>query len=340
MTAMRHCYSLDDFSREELDTLLDRAELLRGVKLSQALAGKSVILMFLASSLRTRVSMELAAQQLGAHVVQIQADGGLWKMEYQDGVEMRGGTAEHIREAVRVLGRYGDLLAVRAFPSRKSWEADAQDPVLNAFIQHGGRPVLNLESCLYHPCQALADLLTIRNDSGGKPGKIVLTWADHPRALPVAVPNSFALAVTQMGWDLTVTHPDGYDLPKEVTNRCAQYAAQAGSRFDVTPDREAAFDDATYVYAKSWGRLDYYGRDDEEIAQRQERGLQRWIVDEDIMARTDNAGFLHCLPVRRNVVVSDSVIDGARSLVIDEAENRLHVQKALLMELLGGKIES
>ena len=339
MRELRHGYTLDDFSREQLNDLLDRAAALRSVTASDALRGQSIILMFLASSLRTRVSMELAAQQLGAHVVQIQADGGLWKMEYADGAVMRGATAEHIKEAVGVLGRYGDLLAVRAFPSRESWEVDAQDRVLRAFMAHGGKPVLNLESCLYHPCQALADLLTIREDArGGRPGKVVLTWADHPRALPVAVPNSFALAVAQMGWDLTVAHPEGYDLPAAVTRRCAAYAGAAGSVFEVTHDRAAAFDGAAVVYAKSWGRLDYYGRDEEEIADRAARGLDAWIVDAAAMARTNNAAFLHCLPVRRNVVVTDGVIESPRSLVIEEAENRLHVQKALLLELLGGTV--
>lgn len=342
MNNPRHIHSLDDLDREQLDKILDRAERLRGRTALDLLRGRSIINLFLSPSLRTRVSMELAARQLGANSVTLQEDAGLWKLEFNAGAVMRGDTVEHAKDAIGVLARYGDLLAVRAFPSRKSWEDDARDPVLNAFKRWSPRPVLNLESSLYHPCQALADILTIRNASGGasaskatRPGKIVLSWADHPKCLPVAVPNSFALAITQMGYDLTIARPDGYDLPPEIIQRCQAHAAKFGGRLEMTADREAAFAGARFVYAKSWGRIDRYGREAEELAERKERGLSRWIVDGEIMRRTDDAFFMHCLPVRRNVVVADEVIDSPRSLILDEAENRLHGQKALLLEQLG-----
>ena len=168
-----------------------------------------------------------------------------------------------------------------------------------------------------------------------KPGKIALVWANHPKALPTAVPNSFALGVTQQGWDLTIAHPKGYDLPAEVMERCRRNALKAGARFKVTEDRDQALSGARVVYAKSWGRLDMYGRDDEEIGHRKAMNLARWIVDRTAMARTDKAKFMHCLPVRRNVVVTDEVLDSAASIVVDQAENRLHVQKAVLAWLLG-----
>lgn len=346
--APRHLHTLDGYTREQLERLLSKAEELRDQKALTILRGKAVVLLFLNPSLRTRVSMELAARQLGADVVTLEAGAGLWKMEYAEGAIMRGDSVEHVKEAVRVLARYGDLLGVRAFPQRKSWEEDARDPVFSAFMRYSTVPVINLESCLYHPCQSLADLLTIRQfsegaksgvqaagGSGAKPGKILLTWADHPRALPVAVPNSFALAVTQMGWDLTIARPPGYDLPPQVMEICGKYAQRSGGRLEVTDNRDAAFSDARFVYAKSWGSLDYYGLDAEEIEHRKKSGLSRWCVDSHAMARTDDAYFMHCLPVRRNVVVTDEVIDGSRSIVADQAENRLHVQKAILTDLFG-----
>lgn len=342
-----HVHSLDDLPREQIERILDRAERIRGQNSLELLQGKAIVNLFLSPSLRTRVSMELAAQQLGAHCVTLQEDAGLWKLEFNMGAVMRTDTVEHAKEAIGVLARYGDLLAVRAFPSRKSWEEDAKDPILNAFKRWSPKPVLNLESSLYHPCQSLADILTIRRQTAqdaatrkqgnkeAKPGKIVLTWADHPKCLPVAVPNSFALGMTQMGWDLTIARPEGYDLPPEIMQRCREHAKRGGGKLEITDDREAAFAGARFVYAKSWGRIDRYGREAEELAERKERGLSAWITDAAIMQRTDNACFMHCLPVRRNVVVSDEVIDGPRSIVLDEAENRLHAQKALILEMLG-----
>lgn len=352
MIRPRHVHSLDDLDRPTIERILDRAERIRGQTARADLRGKSIVLLFLSPSLRTRVSMELAAQQLGAYVVTLQENAGIWKLEFGDGVVMRGESVEHAQEAIRVLARYGDLLAVRAFPARSSWADDARDPILSAFMKWSPVPVLNLESTLYHPCQALADILTIRRVAAGRaaaagggaradargrvaPGPIVLTWADHPKCLPVAVPNSFALAMTQMGWDLTIVRPEGYDLPADILERCRRHAAAAGSRLDVTDDREAAFRGARFVYAKSWGRIDRYGLEAQELEERTRHGLASWIVDATIMKRTDDAYFLHCLPVRRNVVVTDEVIDGPRSIVIDQAENRLHAQKALLLELFG-----
>ena len=329
-------YSLAELGREELDALLDRSERLRETRASTLLAGRSIVLLFLSPSLRTRVSMELAGKQLGAHVVTLQSGAGLWQLESGEGVVMRGAAAEHMKEAAGVLSRYGDLLAVRAFPKRRSWEEDARDEVLLGLRRWSDRPILNLESSLYHPCQGLADLLTLRRTLGpAKPGtKVVLSWADHPKALPVAVPNSFALAATRAGWDLCIARPDGYDLPDSVMQRCRAHAEAAGSALEVTSDREAAYAGARVIYAKSWGRLDRYGDDARELRERAEVGLSRWRVDEGSMALTDDAYFMHCLPVRRNVVVTDGVIDSPRSLVFEQAENRLHVQKAMLSRML------
>jgi N-acetylornithine carbamoyltransferase len=331
---MRHFLNLDDLSLEEVERLLSLADELRGQRTLTSLAGKAVVMLFFDPSLRTRVSMELAAQELGARAVVLQPGKDSWTLETRDGAVMNEGNTEHVKEAAKVLSRYGDCLAVRAFPRRRSWEEDRSEPTISAFARWSDRPVVNLESSLYHPCQSLADVYTIRRTLGRKPGKVLLTWANHPKALPTAVPNSFALAVTQQGWDLTIARPDGYDLPPEVMERCARSAARAGSRLEVTGDRDAAFAGARVVYAKSWGRIDMYGKDAEELEARKALGLARWIVDDAAMAKTDAAKFMHCLPVRRNVVVADSVIDSPNSIIYDQAENRLHVQKAVLSWLL------
>jgi N-acetylornithine carbamoyltransferase len=331
----RHFLNLDDFSRDEVERLLSLAEELRGRRTLELLRGRTIVLLFFDPSLRTRVSMELAAAELGAHAVTLDVGKGIWSLEWRDGAVMDGDKTEHVKEAVRVLSRYGDLIGVRAFPERRSWEEDRKDPVLAAFARWSGVPVVNLESALWHPCQALADVLTIRRAFGGRrPKKLVLTWANHPKALPVAVPSSFALAATQQGWDLAIARPEGYDLPEETMARCRENARRAGSRLEVTEDRRAAFEGAEVVYAKSWGRLDRIGAEAQEIAERRERGLARWIVDRESMGWTAGARFMHCLPVRRNVVVTDEVLDSAASIVFDQAENRLHAQKALLAWLL------
>lgn len=331
---MRRFLDLDELSREDVDALLASADELRGKRTLALLAGRTVVLVFFDPSLRTRVSMEVAAADLGARTVVLSPGKDSWTLEPREGAVMDAGRTEHVKDAARVLSRYGDAIGVRAFPRRGSWDEDRAEPILSAFARWATVPVLNLESSLHHPCQALADVYTIRRALGPKPGKIVLSWANHPKALPTAVPNSFALAVTQQGWDLTIARPEGHDLPAEVMERCRGNAARARSRLEVTGDREAAFSGARVVYAKSWGRLDMYGREDAEIAERLAHGLTGWIVDAALMRRTDGARFMHCLPVRRNVVVSDEVIDSDASIVYDQAENRLHVQKAILNWLL------
>lgn len=334
-TPVRHAYSLSDFSRAEVEQLLSRAEALRGVRDGDQLRGRALVQLYLAPSLRTRTSMELAAKQLGAHCITLEADK-LWQLASGDGVVMDGAAAEHIREAAPVLARYGDVLAIRAFPSRTSWDDDRHDPVLTAFREHSPVPLINLESTLYHPCQALADLLTIQREvgAGSRPGKVVLSWAPHPKCLPVAVPNSFALAITQMGWDLTVARPPGYDLPDEVKSQARAFAEASGATLEITEDQDAALDGAQFVYAKSWGRLDRYGLEDQELAERKANSLTDWRIDSAKLDRGDGAKFMHCLPIRRNVVATDDVLDSSRSIVVDQAENRLHVQKALLATLL------
>jgi N-acetylornithine carbamoyltransferase len=237
---------------------------------------------------------------------------------------------EHVAEFVRVLERYCVAIGVRTFAALKDWREERTDPILNAFARYASVPIINLESAMHHPCQSLADMMTIREKLGAGRKRVVLTWAWHPKALPMAVPNSFALAAVQMGHDLVIAHPPGYELDEELI----ETSRQLGS-VEITNDIDAAFEGAEVIYAKSWGAKQFYGNTDQDLATRAPYRA-KWIVDEDKMARTKDAIFMHCLPVRRNVIVTDGVIDSAASVVIDEAENRLHVQKAILASLLGG----
>jgi N-acetylornithine carbamoyltransferase len=326
-----------DWSRAELEQLLDAAaRYKRGEDRTQALAGRSVALVFFNPSLRTRASMQVGIYELGGNAVVLEPGGTSWTLEHRDGVVMDGDKTEHVAEFVRVLGRYCAAIGVRTFAALQDWRQERTDPVLAAFARHSDVPIINLESAMHHPCQALADMLTIREKLGAGRKRVLLTWAWHPKPLPMAVPNSFALAAAQMGHDLTIAHPFGYELDEELIRQINRHAFDAGANVRVTHDVEEAFAGAEVVYAKSWGSKMFYGAAADDIEERA-RYRSEWLVDEAKMAGTDNAIFMHCLPVRRNVIVTDAVIDSPNSVVIDEAENRLHAQKAVLVRLLGGE---
>jgi N-acetylornithine carbamoyltransferase len=244
---------------------------------------------------------------------------------------MDGDKTEHVAEFVRVLERYCSAIGVRTFAPLKNWEEERTDPVINSFVRYATVPIINLESAMHHPCQSLADVMTIREKLGPGRKRVVLTWAWHPKALPMAVPNSFALAAAQMGHDIVIAHPEDYDLDPRLMKQISEIA---DGKVAVVNDIDAAFNDAEVIYAKSWGASRSYGNTEQEIIARA-KYRKKWIVDEEKMNRTNNAIFMHCLPVRRNVIVTDAVIDSANSVVIDEAENRLHVQKAIMAKLFG-----
>jgi N-acetylornithine carbamoyltransferase len=250
-------------------------------------------------------------------------------MEYEDGVVMDGAAAEHVKEGAGVLGRYCDVLGVRSFPVGKDWAADRREPVLSAFAKHSGVPVVNLESPMDHPCQAMADAMTIRERLGDPKGrKVLLTWAYHPKALPMAVPNSFLLGASRLGAEIVLARPEGYALDAEIQAAAKDLARESGGSIRVVEDPESGYDGCEIVYAKSWGALTDYGKTAAETARREK--LRGWRVTEARMARGRNAAFMHCLPVRRNVVVDDAILDGPRSIVLQEAENRLWAQMAIL----------
>jgi N-acetylornithine carbamoyltransferase len=326
-----------DWTRAELERLIALAlSFKQGDDRTRPLAGRSVALVFFNPSLRTRASMQVGVYELGGNAVILEPGGTSWTLEHRDGAVMDSDKTEHVAEFVRVLGRYCAGLGVRTFAALKDWEEERRDPILMAFARHADVPVINLESAMHHPCQAMADMMTIKEHLGTGPKRVLLTWAWHPKPLPMAVPNSFALASAQMGHELIVAHPVGYELDDELMQEVKRQAERAGGSVRLTHDVDEAFDAAEVVYAKSWGSHRFYGVPEKDLEERAPY-RDRWIVDEERMARTSDGVFMHCLPVRRNVIVTDGVIDSARSIVIDEAENRLHIQKAIMARLFGGE---
>ena len=331
---MKHFLSTGDCSRDELEELLAAAHQFKSKVSAKPLAGKSIALVFFNPSLRTRASMQVGIYELGGNPVILEPGGTSWTLEHRAGAIMDGDKTEHVAEFVRVLERYCSAIGVRTFAIMKNWQEERTDPVLQAFAKYSEVPLINLESAMFHPCQALADIMTIREKLGSERKRVVLTWAWHPKPLPMAVPNSFALATAQMGHDLVVAHPSGYDLDEQLVANIEKQAVAAGGSLRTTDNIDEAFAGADVIYAKSWGARQFYGSLEQDVALRAQF-RERWIVDQKKMDATNNAIFMHCLPVRRNVIVTDEVIDSPASVVIDEAENRLHVQKAVLAKLLG-----
>ena len=278
--------------------------------------GKRVGCIFLNPSLRTRVSTQIAAQQLGMEAIILNMDKEGWALEMQEGAVMNKGTVEHIKDAAGVLGSYFDILALRAFPSLTQKEEDVADFVLHQFIKYCKIPVVSLESAIRHPLQSLADQLTIQElDKGKKNPKVVLTWAPHIKAIPHAVANSFAEWSLGMGHDLTICHPEGYELDPEFTQGAT-----------ITNDQREALQDADFVYVKNWSAFNEYGK----ILCTDER----WMLTEAHLKNAPEAKVMHCLPVRRNVELSDEILDGSRSLVQQQALNRVYAAQAVLSKLL------
>lgn len=323
-----------DWSNDELMQLLAAAEdFKRGRNASKPLAGRSVALVFFNPSLRTRASMQVGIYELGGNAVVLEPGGTSWTLEHRDGAVMDSDKTEHIAEFVRVLGRYCSAIGVRTFAALNDWQAERTDPVLRAFAKYSTVPIINLESAMHHPCQSMADMLTIREKLGDGKKRVVLSWAWHPKPLPMAVPNSFALAAAQMGHKLTIANPKGYELDAVLLDEIHEQAANAGGSLKLTNNMDEAFVDAEVVYAKSWGSKNFYGNPEADTVKRAQY-RHKWIVDRTKMNTTNDAVFMHCLPVRRNVIVTDEVIDSSQSVVIDEAENRLHVQKAILEKVI------
>jgi N-acetylornithine carbamoyltransferase len=332
----RDFLAMEDWSTEQVDHLLALARRCKRGEIEAGLTKKVLAMVFLDPSLRTRASMETAMFLHGGHAVCLEPGKGSWALETELDVVMDGTSVEHIIEAARVLSRYADALAVRAFPKGRDWATEREDLTIRHFARYSDKPVINLESSRRHPCQGLADALTLQEHLGETAGKrFVLMWAWHPKPLPTAVPASAAIAAAHLGMDVTIVRPPGYDLDPDDYAAIGNLAARQGGALTIADDLDSAIDGAHAVYAKSWGSLAHFGQPDAERAGRD--GKRDWRLTTARMERTANGRgiAMHCLPVRRNVEIDGAVLDGPQSAVIDEAENRLHVQRALLLDLIG-----
>ena len=287
---------------------------------------KTIGLLFLNPSLRTRISTQVAAKNLGMESIVFNVDKDGWQLEYGEGAIMNGNTIEHVKEAAAVLGQYVNILGVRSFPSLTDREKDYSEYVINAFVKYSGVPVVSLESATLHPLQSLADLITIkeiwanapllRRGVGGEVPKVVLTWAPHVKALPQAVPNSFAQWVNAWGGaEFVIAHPKGYDLDEQFTRGAT-----------IVHDQDEALRQADFVYVKNWSSYHDYGK----IL----NADPSWMITNKKIAQTNNGKVMHCLPVRRNLVIADEVLDGPQSIVVRQAGNRVWAAQAVLEKLL------
>ncbi|NRA13101.1 MAG: N-acetylornithine carbamoyltransferase [Crocinitomicaceae bacterium] len=284
-------------------------------ELSQLGKNKTLGLLFFNPSLRTRMSTQKAAMNLGMDVIVMNLNSDSWTLEFEDGSTMNSESQEHIREAAAVISQYCDIIGVRTFPSFNDREEDYSEVVLNGFVKHASVPIISLESATRHPLQSLADMMTIEEHKVKKKPKIVLSWVPHPKALPQAVANSFVEWAKEGDFDLVITHPNGFELEGSITNGV-----------EVVSDQAEAFKDADFIYAKNWSSYEDYGKIGED--------LNDWMISPERMAITNQGKFMHCLPVRRNVVVHDDVIDSQNSLVIEQAENRIYAAQAVLIKML------
>ena len=331
-----NCFNdLADFTRDEIRELLQLACRLEQHPEPAVLSGKVLALLFLSPSLRTLASFQAAMTRLGGGSFVISPDMSIHGLETRHGIVMDGTAAEHIHEAVPVIASYGDAIGIRAFAERKNLQNDMAESEFRSLTDLIDTPWINMESAMNHPCQNLADWKTLDDfDIPTNGAKFVLSWAYHPKALPLAVPASTLFMAARRGMDVTVLRPDGFELPDEVMSKARHAANGSGGSISETDDRVQAMQDAHVIYAKSWSSTRHYG---DRLADEDLRhGLVNWCVEE---AWFDNARsdcrFMHCLPVRRGVVVSEPVLDGPRSIVIPEARNRMLAQMAVLHRMLG-----
>lgn len=314
---MRHFTSVHDIG--DLKSALERARFVKENPFADKELGrdKTMLLIFFNSSLRTRLSTQRAAMNLGMNVIVLDVNQGAWKLETERGVVMDGDKSEHILEAIPVMGSYCDIIGVRSFAGLTDKSADYSENILSQFIKYSGKPVVSMEAATGHPLQAFADIITIEEHKKCTRPKVVMTWAPHPKALPQAVPNSFAQWSAAAGYDVTVVQPHGYELSPEFTKGCK-----------IEYNQDKALEGADFVYAKNWSVFDdaNYGK---VICKDMD-----WTVSEKKMALTNNAFFMHCLPVRRNMIVTDAVIESPQSIVIPEAANRVVSAQTVIKDIL------
>ena len=332
---MKAFNDLADFSREEIQALVELAERLDRSPEPEALKGKVLSLLFLSPSLRTLASFQAAMVRLGGGSFVISPDMSIHGLEVRDGIVMDGVAAEHIREAVPVIASYGDAIGIRAFADRKKIDEDLAESRFNSLTELIDTPYINMESATNHPCQSLADWKTLDDfEMPANGGKFVLSWAYHPKALPLAVPAATLHMAAMRGMDVTVLRPEGFALPAPLVQKAVFAAEESGGSVTETADRKEAMENAHVVYAKSWASTKHYG--DRLADQKLREQHLDWCVDEGWFGNSQpDARFMHCLPVRRGVVVADEILDGPRSIVIPEARNRMLAQMAVLHRMLG-----
>lgn len=312
---MKKFTTVDDIN--DLDELILTAKKIKSNPFGNAELGKNKTLglLFFNPSLRTRLSTQKAALNLGMDCIVMNLNTEGWSLEFEDGTVMDGNKAEHIKEAAQVISQYCEIVGVRSFPTLTNKEKDEEEQVINAFVKYSSIPVISLEGATEHPLQAVADALTIQEYKTKRKPKVVLTWAPHPKALPHAVPNSFAKIMKLSEYDLVITHPEGYELLPEITKGAT-----------ITYNQEEAFKNADFIYAKNWSSYNDYGK----ILSND----LNWTVTKEKMALTNDAKFMHCLPVRRNMIVTDEVLDSDDSIVIPQANNRTYAAQAILTKIL------
>ncbi|MDH5176421.1 MAG: N-acetylornithine carbamoyltransferase [Gammaproteobacteria bacterium] len=332
---MNRFLDLAQFSRDEVVDLLALAQRLQDHPEPAALAGKILGLLFMNPSLRTLASFQAGMQRLGGTAFVVTPGQGTWQFETRIGAVMNGGAAEHVREAIPVLASYCDALGIRSFAEGKDLAADIAETQFMHMADLCPKPLVNMESAVNHPCQALADWRTMDELAVPQAGKFVLSWVYHPRALPLAVPAATLHMAAQRGMEVVVLRPEGYALPRPIMDKARTAAAASGGSVSETTDRAAALKGAHVLYAKEWGSPLHYGDPEAEATAR--AALADWCVRETwFQGAQADCHFMHCLPVRRNVAVADEILDGPRSRVLREAANRMVVQMAVLHRLLKG----
>ncbi|HVG93875.1 MAG TPA: N-acetylornithine carbamoyltransferase [Planctomycetota bacterium] len=329
----RDVVTLDTFSPEEIRYVLERARAMKAEGFGMPLQGRALAMVFFNPSLRTRASFAIAFSTLGGSVIDLTAERDIWHLELREGAVMAGAAEEHVKDAARVLSEYADAIAIRSLARHDDWAMERRDLVLVSFQKHSSVPIFNMESVLEHPCQAWGDALTMEEEFGDLRGKkIALTWCYSPTARPLAVPHAVGVLAGKMGMHLTICHPEGYELDHGMLDVIQRNAQQTGGSVRFTPDLAGAVEGVHAVYAGSWGSTNLHGRPDEERLLRSRHTDRRVTVD--LMTKTQSGRLLHSMPLRRNVEVDDAVVDSPNSLVIRQAGNRLHIQRALFAEVL------
>lgn len=336
---MKNFTAIENHSFDEIKEIIELADFMKidENKYSDLLKNKTLISMFFNPSTRTKTSFDLAMNQLGGHCITLEPGKSSWGIEVKEGAIMDGEAEEHLKDGTKVLCKYGNAISVRCFPKFIDWNEEKKDEILKNMVKWSDKPVINMET-ISHPCQALSMLMTMKENFGSfenlKGKKFVLTWAYHPKGLNTAVANSAAMIASMTGMDVTIANPEGYDLDQDYVEQFKQNCANNNSKFEIVHNMSEGCENADFVYVKSWGPIKEYGKFKSDGFLEKHSKNKNWIVNDEIMQKTNNAIVSHCLPVKRNMLVTDSVLDSEKSVIYDEAENRLHVQKAILTKLL------